>query len=154
MGKRTFNWQIWAGAILSIFAFFSYPTIFVEWAFTRDFPWANLLLFVIAGALLFFGVGRSFSGGKGWLSRAGSLALAFLGLGTLCLFIVTFFVAGTSLPASGDAPEVGHRAPDFTLVDAQGNAVSLDDLRTRPMESRDGPVVPRGVLLIFYRGYW
>ena len=37
----------------------------------------------------------------------------------------------------------GERAPDFSLNDADGNPVSLPDLRTK------GPVV-----LTFYRGVW
>ena len=154
MQISNFNWQIWVGFVLSIFAFFSYPTIFVEWPVTRDVPWANILMFVLAAILLFLGIRRTFSRDRGWLRRGGSLALAFLGMGALGLFIVTFFVVGTSLPASSGAPKVGQIAPDFTLVDAQGKMASLAELRTRPIDSSTGPVAPRGVLLIFYRGYW
>src|SRR2546427_12195033 len=53
MKIQRFNWQIWTGFLLSIFAFLSYPLVFVNWAVTRDFPWANLLLFAIAALLLF-----------------------------------------------------------------------------------------------------
>ena len=56
MKIQRFNWQIWTGFLLSIFAFLSYPLVFVNWAVTRDFPWANLLLFAIAAVLLFIGV--------------------------------------------------------------------------------------------------
>jgi len=48
MKIQRFNWQIWTGFVLSIFAFLSYPLVFVNWAATRDFPWANLLLFAMA----------------------------------------------------------------------------------------------------------
>jgi peroxiredoxin len=50
-----------------------------------------------------------------------------------------------SITSANDAPglAVGDQAPDFTLNDAIGNAVSLSELRSR------GPVV-----LTFYRGEW
>ena len=42
-------------------AFVSYFLVFVWFPVTRDFPWANLLLFVIAAALLLVGVRRAFA---------------------------------------------------------------------------------------------
>src|SRR6266699_3977591 len=52
---KRINWQTWAGFILSLVAGFSYPLVFVQWPITREFPWANLLLFAIAIVLLFLG---------------------------------------------------------------------------------------------------
>jgi hypothetical protein len=49
MKIQRFNWQIWIGFVLSIFAFLSYPLVFVNRAATRDFPWANLDLCQKAG---------------------------------------------------------------------------------------------------------
>ena len=57
MNIKRFNWQIWAGFLVNVFALLSYPFIFVNWAITRDFPWAPLLL---------FGVGRTI----GWIAHA------------------------------------------------------------------------------------
>ena len=48
MNVQRFNWQIWVGFLLSLIAFFSYFLVFVWFPVTRDFPWANLLLFGIA----------------------------------------------------------------------------------------------------------
>ena len=45
---KRINWQLWSGFLLSVFALLSYPFIFVNWASTRDFPWANLVLFALA----------------------------------------------------------------------------------------------------------
>ena len=67
---RKLNWPIWLGLLLSFFAFFSYPLIFVNWASTRDFPWANFILFAIADVLIVIGVRRAFAPGR----RAKSLA--------------------------------------------------------------------------------
>jgi hypothetical protein len=61
MKTLNFNWQIWAGFLLSVAAFLSYPLIFVRYAVTRDFPWANLALFAIAAALLLIGIRRAFA---------------------------------------------------------------------------------------------
>ena len=49
------------------------------------------------------------------------------------------------VPLSPTAPRVGQKAPDFTLVDSTRHQVSLAQLLASS---------PRGVLLIFYRGYW
>src|SRR2546425_12396942 len=42
------NWQIWAGFLLSLVAGFSYPFLLSHWEITRDYAWANLILFAIA----------------------------------------------------------------------------------------------------------
>jgi len=47
------------------------------------------------------------------------------------------------LPAAGGALKVGAAAPDFTLPDAAGAAVTLATFRDQ-----------RPVVLVFYRGYW
>jgi hypothetical protein len=154
MSNKGFNWQIWAGAILSIFAFISYPTIFVSWPLTRDFPWANIGLFIVAIPLLTAGMRKAFGPDRGWARKAGAALLGLLAASSLGLFIFTFFVFGTWLPDASGAPRVGQTAPEFTLTDQNGRKVSLRELRTQPIESETGPVETQGVLLIFYRGYW
>lgn len=42
-------------------------------------------------------------------------------------------ISGLADGGSGALPEVGGPAPDFTLVDLEGNAVTLSDLRGRPV---------------------
>ena len=61
---KSINWQIWTGFVLSLVAAFSYPFLFVRWAITREFPWANLVLFAIAMVLLFLGLRRAFKPDK------------------------------------------------------------------------------------------
>jgi hypothetical protein len=158
MKIQRFNWQIWAGFLLSVFAFLSYPLVFVNWAVTRDFPWGSLLLFAIAAVLLFFGVRRAFSPDRRLVSKIVSSVLATLSLLVLAMFIFVAFVASRWLPASTGAPQVGQKAPDFTLVDTNNQRASLSELLSSPITSvpatADGPRAPKGVLLIFYRGYW
>ncbi len=152
MKIQKFNWQIWVGFLLGIFAFLSYPLLFSQWPVTRDFPWANLLLFGIAAALLFIGVRRAFGPDRRLLSKIGASILAGLSALVLGLFIVVAFVASKWMPESAGAPQVGQKAPDFTLTDTNGRQVSLSELLSSP--TRAGSPAPKGVLLIFYRGYW
>ena len=157
---KKLNWPLWLGFIITIFSFFSYPIIFVNWATTRDFPWANLVLFVIAFVLLFFGVRRAFAPGRRVISRVIASVLATLSVLALGMFIFVAFVASRWLPPSTNAPQVGQKAPDFALMDTNNKSVSLSALLTQPIEPVRPAMVaesqpsPRGVLLIFYRGYW
>ena len=150
---KKFNWQIWAAFLLSLFAFLSYFLLFVKFAVTRDFPWANLLLFVVAIVLMLFGLRRAFASDRTHplLSKIAGGLLASLSVVVLGLFIFTFFVWARLMPASHGAPQVGQQAPDFTLADTTGRQVSLSELRSTPL---NGSASPKGVLLIFYRGYW
>ena len=150
MKQKIFNWQIWAGFLLSLFVFVSYPLIFANWPVTSDFPWVNLFLLVVAVVLLFMGIMRSFGTERGWLSKGIGLVLLSLSSLAIAGFIFTTFVMPTWLPESKGAPEVGRKAPEFTLTNQNGRSVTLTDLLTEPI----GSVRPRGVVLIFYRGYW
>jgi hypothetical protein len=147
---KRINWQIWTGFVLSLVAALSYPFVFVTWATTREFPWANLVLFAIAFVFLFLGLRRAFKPDKRIVSKIfSSLATAF-GVLLLAALLFMIFVMGSWLPASAGAPQVGQKAPDFTLTDANDRPVTLGQLLTEPVNNKP----PRGVLLIFYRGYW
>lgn len=149
MNVRRFNWPLWAGFLLSLVTVFSYFAVFVWYPVTRDFPWANLLLFLVAAVLLFIGVRGAFATG-GRRSKIVATIVTSLGVVVIALFLFAFFVAGRWLPASTGAPQVGQKAPDFTLNDTNGQAVSLNELLTTPVNGN----APKGVLLVFYRGYW
>lgn len=150
---KRFNWQIWAALLLSLFAFLSYFLLFVRFPVTRDFPWANLLLFGVAVTLMLFGLRRAFASDRSHplRSKIAGGVLATLSVVILGFFILTVFVLARLMPASHGAPQVGQQAPDFTLADTNGKPVSLSELRSTPL---NGATAPKGVLLIFYRGYW
>ena len=150
MTTKRFNWQIWAGFLLSIAALLSYPFLFVRFPVTRDFPWANLLLFGIAVAFLFVGVRRAFAAERSTRSKIFGSILAALGLGIFGLFVFAAFILARQLPASAGAPHIGQKAPDFSLADTSGKPVSLTELLSTPVKGKP----PKGVLLVFYRGYW
>ncbi|HYW72113.1 MAG TPA: hypothetical protein VE961_13845 [Pyrinomonadaceae bacterium] len=147
---KRINWSIWLGLIVSIFAFLSYPILFVNWETTRDFPWANIVLFVIAFALLLIGIRRAFAPGRRLLSKIVAPIVATISLLALGLFILTAFVAARWLPASANAPQVNQQAPQFTLKDTNNKEVALTELLSQPLNGNP----PKGVLLVFYRGYW
>ena len=147
---KRLNWQIWAGFVLSLIAGFSYPLLFVRWAITREPPWANLLLFAIALVLLFFGLRRAFKPEKRIVSKIFSSLAAAFGVFMLAALLFLIFVMGSWLPPSSAAPQVGQKAPDFTLTDANDKQVTLAQLLTEPLNNKS----PKAVLLIFYRGYW
>ena len=152
MNARRLNWPLWVGFLLTLGAFLSYFFIFVRFPVTRDFPWANLLLFLLAAVLLFIGFRRGFAADRPHPTRSKIITtiVGLLSVAVFGFFVLTIFVAGRMLPASRGAPQVGQRAPDFTLPDTSGKSVSLSQLSTEPVNGKP----PRGVLLIFYRGYW
>jgi len=153
MNTQRFNWQIWAGFLLSLAASISYPVIFMRWPTTRDFPWVTLLLYVVAAALLVIGIRRAFASGRALKSKIAASILTALTLVIMGLFLFSTLIMSRWLPASQGAPQVGQKAPDFSLVDANGKTVSLSELLS---SSTGGQQMskPKGVLLIFYRGYW
>ena len=152
MNTRRLNWPLWVGFLLTLGAFLSYFFIFVQWPITRDFPWANLLLFVLAAVFLFLGFRRGFAADHAHPTRS-KIVTTIVGLLSVVvfgLFVFTIFVAARWLPASHGAPQVGQRAPDFTLPDTSGKSVALSQLLSEPVNGNP----PKGVLLVFYRGYW
>jgi hypothetical protein len=141
--KRRWNWPIWVGFVVAVAGLFSYG-FFVRFPTTRDFPWANLLLFGIGGAFLIVGLFRAF--GRPQVYRGKILGLIFAAIAVLVIafFSYEIFYAVRQVPASNGAPRVGQKAPDFILLDQDGKPVGLGDLLSGS----------RGVVLMFYRGFW
>ena len=152
MNTKRFNWPLWVGFVLTLVAFFTYFSVFVWFPLTRDFPWASLLIFLLAVVLLVMGVRRGFASDRPHPTRSKIVTsiVATLSVAVIGFFVFAVFVAARWLPASKGAPQVGQQAPDFTLTDTAGKQVSLAELRTAPIDGN----ATKGVLLIFYRGYW
>lgn len=135
---RRFNWPLWIGFVVTLFAFISYLPLFVRFATTRDVPWATYLIFAVGLVLVAIGFRRA------------QRKIAATIVTVLSVAIAAFFVFGanfgTRMPASPTAPAVGAKAPDFTLPDTSGKPVALAQLLAAPGA--------KGVILIFYRGYW
>lgn len=148
------NWPLWAGFFLSLIAFLTYFFVFVRWPLTRDFPWANLLLFALAAVLLVIGLRRAFAGDrlKPTRSKIAAVVLTAISLVALGFFVSITMIMARQLPASKGAPQVGQKAPEFALSDTNNKPVALTDL----LAGRGANVstATKGVLLVFYRGYW
>jgi hypothetical protein len=147
---RLFNWPVWTGFLLSVSAFISYFFLFVRFPLTRDFPWANLLLFALAAALLLIGLRRAFAPGRRLGSKLSGLVAATLSLTIFGFFVFSTFIMSRWLPHASGAPQVGQKAPEFSLADTDGRTVTLSELLKTPINGK----APKGVLLVFYRGYW
>ncbi|HXD30313.1 MAG TPA: hypothetical protein VN643_04310 [Pyrinomonadaceae bacterium] len=150
MNIRKLNWPIWAAFIVSVLSFLLYPFFFVRFPVTRDFPWANLPLFLIALVLLGIGLRRAFSPERRLGSKIIASIVSLTTIGVIAMFVLVVFVAARDLPASQGAPQIGQKAPEFTLADATGKQVALSELLTTPIKGKQ----PKGVMLMFYRGYW
>jgi len=100
--------------------------------------------------LLFLGLRRAFKPDKKIVSKVFSSLAAAFGVLLLAGLLFMIFVMGSWLPRSVGAPQVGQKAPDFTLTDSNNKPVTLAQLLSEPINNKP----PRGVLLIFYRGYW
>src|SRR5919109_5429002 len=100
MNFRRWNWPLWAGFLLSIAAFFSYFAFFVNFPVTRDFPWANLLLFGLAAVLLVLGLRRAYTPEATRRRRILASTLAVLSIAIFGFFSYGIFVAARQLPSA------------------------------------------------------
>jgi hypothetical protein len=147
---KNFNWQLWAGFVVTLFSFLSYPFLFIDYPLLRDFPWLNLILFALALVLLIVGLRRAFRPGRKSISKISAIVVTALGVLIIAFFVFIAFIEARRLPASAGAPQVAQRAPDFTLTDINNKPVALAELLAQPVNNKPA----KGVLLIFYRGYW
>lgn len=153
--KRNWNWLLYGGLLLAVLAFVSYYAFFIRFPITRDVPWLNLLLFGAAMGLLGVGLRRAYSQPERYRGKVAGPVVTVLSLAILGFFLYLNVYFSRQIPASAGAPRVGQPAPEFTLPDTSGNSVSLAALLQTPAAAATNiGAAERGVLLIFYRGYW
>jgi len=150
--RRRWNWSIWAGFLLVVAGFLSYP-FFTQFPATRDVPWVNFVLFAAGLVLLVIGLKRAFGQPATYRGKVFGPILTVLSLLVAGMFgyIVVFELR--DLPASSGAPHVGLKAPAFTLTDQDDRPVSLGDLLSSPASTASTEKAC-AILLIFYRGFW
>jgi len=149
--KRRWNVSLWAGFLVVLSAPVTYLSFFVRFPATRDVPWATLLIFAAGLALIARGLGRAYREPLLYRGKIAGAILLTLGVAVFGLFGFGIFYLARQLPPSHGAPQVGQKAPDFTLPDKDGNPVTLSKLLAPGPGGTDRA---NGVLLIFYRGYW
>jgi hypothetical protein len=122
---------------------------------TRAVFWPSLALFVAATLLLASGLKLAFRDPQVYRGKIAGPILATLSFGVLALFGFVSYSVFKHFPAARNAPQVGQKAPEFTLADINGNPVSLTQLLATPIPASSVAAhAPRGVLVVFYRGYW
>ncbi len=125
---------------------------FARFPVTRDVPWPNFLLFAIGGAALFVGFRRAFGRSQQYRGKIAGPILGTLSLLAVGFFCYIVFYMTRQLPGAAGAPHVGQKAPEFVLPDTTNQPVSLASLFSTPLVGSRVP--PKGVVLVFYRGYW
>jgi hypothetical protein len=151
--KRHWNVSLWAGFILVLAGFLSYIPLFALFPATRDFPWANLLIFAAGGGFLWIGLKKAFRQPTLYRGKIAGPILAGLSSLVVLLFCYGFFYEMRRLPSASSSPQPGAKAPDFALQDQHGKTVTLEGLLATSPPGHPGTKA-RGVLLIFYRGHW
>jgi len=119
---------------------------------TRDVPWVNLVFLGTGLALLFVGLRRAFGQPQQYRGKITATILGAVSVLIVALFCFVVFYQTRQLPASTGAPKVGEKAPEFVLPDTNDQPISLASLLSTPLVNSETP--PKGVVLVFYRGYW
>ena len=128
--KKEIRWNVfvWAGFAVALLAFLSYFLFFYRFPATRDLPWANFLLFLAAGLLLWAGLRRAFREPEHYRGKLSGSILSALSLVVFGVFCLVIFHFSRQLPSSIQGLRAGQRAPDFTLSDTNGTLVTLSGL--------------------------
>ena len=146
--KRT-HWAVWLGLLLTVLGLAGNAVSFDTLSSTA-FTWLIMAVPVLGAMFLVLGVVPAFRQPQAYRGKLWGSILAALSL-LLCAASVLLFVFTRQLPSSRGAPQVGRRVPEFTLPDSSGQPVSLSQL----LAGTSGATPPpKGVLLVFYRGYW
>jgi hypothetical protein len=154
---RRRNWAPLIGLLFALAALFSNAVFFWGLPGQKIVPVLSLALAAVAVFCITLGIMRAFRqsefyGGKVSSSILGVFAVV---VAALAVFI---FVGARKIPGAEHAPQVGQKAPDFTLADTSNNKVTLAQLLAGDGGGAAGAAgtlkTPKAVLLIFYRGYW
>lgn len=152
MSTKQWNWRLWAGLVVSILAFLVYALLF---SINRNVFWLSLALFGVAAAFLTGGLQRAFRQPESYRGKIAGPIVTVLSVVILGAFSYGSYEVVKHFPSAENAPRVGQKAPDFTLVDSGGSPVSLAGLLTTPITDASGASHnPKGVLVVFYRGHW
>jgi hypothetical protein len=149
---KLWNWRLWAGFGLTIGALAGYVFLVNE---TRAVFWPALLLFALAAVFLFSGLKRRSREPELYRGKIAGYVLTTLSVLILGLFGFVVYQVSRVFPDAKNSPQIGQRAPEFSLVDTNGNDFTLAQLLSTPItNSGSAARTTKGVLVVFYRGYW
>jgi len=152
MATKLWNWRLWAGFGLTLGALAGYVVLVNE---TRAVFWPALLLFAVAAVLLFSGLKRRSREPELYRGRIAGYVLTTLSVLILGLFGFVAYQVSRVFPDAKNAPQIGQRAPEFSLIDTNGKNLTLAELLSTPItNSGSAARATKGVLVVFYRGYW
>jgi hypothetical protein len=152
VNTKLWNWRLWVGFGVSVLGLLIYVLLLQR---TRSIFWGSLALFLVSVALMISGLKRAFGQPQAYRGKVAGPVLALLGVAVLGVFGWGAYMAAKLFPAALHAPQVGQKAPEFVTVDSKGNSVALAQLLTTSITDSSGVArTPKGVLLVFYRGYW
>jgi hypothetical protein len=146
------NSSLWLGLIIGLAANLCNVLFFLNPPAQGALPWLSLVLGVVALVFIALGATNLFVRSRSAAARIGGALVVLLSLLLAGISLFVFYHA-RALPASASAPQVGQKAPGFTLTDTNGQPVSLAQLFA-PAPGDPSSAAPKAVLLTFYRGYW
>ena len=152
MAAKLWNWRLWAGFGLSLGALAAYVFWVNE---TRAVIWPVLLLFAVSAVLLFSGWKRRSREPELYRGKTAGYVLTSLSVLILGLFGFLVYQVAKAFPDAKNAPQIGQRAPEFSLLDTNGTKLTLAQLLSTPITDLGNSArATKGVLVVFYRGYW
>lgn len=151
--RKNFNVILWVGFLVVLIGALSYKPFFARFPSTRDVPWVNMLISVVGIGMMGVGLKRAFQKADLYRGRVIGTVVAIAGVAVIGYFLLRVCYLERRLPISINAPRVGEKAPDLTLLDTDGNSITLSRLLASPAGST-GSSKTNGVVLIFYRGHW
>jgi hypothetical protein len=129
------GWLVVLSLVLAVGAGPAYALL-LRVPLVRNHPDAYVVAFAAAAALAVAALVRA-------RRRRWPAYLALAVSSVVLVFGGWFNFVVARVPGGPPAVQVGARAPDFTLADADGRPVSLAEFRGK-----------KPVVLVFYRGYW
>jgi hypothetical protein len=153
MAPRRKNTALWIGfAFLLLTIGSNVPALYASGIPEVILPWISLTLPVIGLIFCAIGLKRAISEPQIFRGKVGGWVLTVVSALLVALSGFGLFHA-RDLPGSSHAPQVGQKAPNFTLTDTGGQTVTLAQLLSSPIDTASNKA-PKAVLLVFYRGYW
>jgi hypothetical protein len=160
----------WIALLLAVAALLSNAGFFVAIPGQRALAWLSVALAIAALVYATMGILRAFRQPHVYGGKVSSSILGVVSL-LICGLVVVASISSRALPVAANAPQVGQKAPDFTLADTNGIQLSLGQLLGKadasalPHSATAGSIAsgansniaatpPKAVLLVFYRGYW